>query len=131
MTTDELLKCVHPLLVDDDSVVPDMPYWNIGTGFLIRFEGNLYLVTAKHCLKNHKAEPEQVSILTEDGSGNFILFDRIHRGDAEGAQDYEFADYIIMRAKPGSLSPEQLANLVAFDVTGQSVVLPDNENIKE
>jgi hypothetical protein len=129
MPMNDLLGCVHPLLVDGDTI-SEFPYWNIGTGFLIRFEGNVYLVTAKHCLQNHKAEPEQISIPVGSGSDEFILFDRIYRGDAEGAEDNDFADYVIMRAKAGSISEAHTSALNAFNLAAHSVILPENPKVK-
>ena len=74
---DQLLCCVKMLMFEDGSI-EGYPYYLGGTGFLIQFRSYLYLITARHCLNNNMAQPEQICVLPHPASQDFLPYDVIH-----------------------------------------------------
>jgi hypothetical protein len=126
---EQILKCVHPLLVEDDSV-EGYPYFNIGSGFLIFFGGHIYLVTAKHTFANHDVEPDQIRIRRPDRDDEFVPIDRIHRLNAEGEEGQDYADLALLRVKPRMLTQEAVESLFAFPIDNASIWTPGDKRIK-
>ena len=126
------LNCVHPLLVDNEEF-PEFPYSQIGSGFLVLFEGKVILVSAKHCFENYLIEDDEVCILDGGDNNSFLSFDRVSRvASTHPTDDKDFADIVLMRVKPGTVSAADILTrkIQVFPIDTHLVTDPKDRNIE-
>jgi len=128
------LACVHPLLIDTDEF-PDFPYSQVGTCFLVMYQGEVILVSARHCFENQKVKAAEVCIVDPAKSdGSFLSFETItHMSPSEETDDKDFADIVLMHARQGSIDPKSIVDgtLPVFPVARHLVVAPDSKEVQK
>lgn len=127
-TAELVLGCVVPVMVEDNAVEA-MPYFYIGTGFFVTFMDGLYLVTTRHSFKNHSVEPHQISVPRPTGGREFLSFDRRYCARINSEPVPDWADYIIVRAKAGSYTQEDLVRLRPFPITRANIIMPTSPRV--
>lgn len=101
--------------------------------FLVLFQGRLILVSAKHCFENNRIEGHEVRIPDGGDDDAFLLFDRLSQiQPAQATDDKDFADIVLMRVKPGTVSIADIAarKVQVFPITKHLVVRPDSPRIQ-
>ena len=95
MVSDKIIECSLPIIYeiepeDDQDFVEDYPYWTKGTCFIVDYEGQLFVVTAKHVIENQMKQcpnPErlldQVRIVYDEKSKNFFPLCRYLRDESD------------------------------------------------
>lgn len=125
MNIEDLLRCVH-LLVFEDETYGEYPYFIGGTGFIVRFSGKYWLITAKHCLENQKVRAEQISIVPHQYSRDFLPFEVMHYPTTSNVDDSDYTDFIILKIKTELLNQDDMNSLSFFDLSNESLLIPGN-----
>lgn len=104
---DDVPRCSVPLIWED----PTFGYWRNGSGFLVTYSGHLFLVTARHCLRNR--EVEKLRIIA-DLSGTRLL---PVAGQAIPEDDADYADFAILSLLSNA-NPATNTDPVPFNLDG-------------
>ena len=123
----DLVECSLPLLAEgkDDAY----PYWFGGTCFLVRYQGDLFVVTANHCLKNKTKD--EVRVQRHPASDTFLtltaLFtqhkEALHEDDPD-QDDWAVLQVEVMDSCDPTATPLDLdATPDATQLTGTKLVV--------
>ena len=96
-----LLECVRPILFATDN--PEYEYGMKGSGFIFKFGGAAYLVTAKHVVKY--MDPHKVLVMYSVISRDVLPFDLY----VEPTSEEDLGDISLFRVKLDLIRPEVLA----------------------
>jgi hypothetical protein len=104
-------KVSYPLIWEDE--LEGYEYGIAGTGFLALYRRRLFLVTAKHCLREGPCN--NLRVACNPKTKTFLPLQALHRASTP-AEDSDFADLAIFEAKPGLLTSEEQRGLHFLDM---------------
>ena len=107
-TVETLLKCSRQLLWENDD--PHFEFTITGTGFLGRFKGRHFFITAKHCLDGYEINQLRVEIVP--GSGIFDARKTLHV--LQGKEPYQ--DLAVIEFDPDLNPKERLGSADFLDL---------------
>lgn len=110
-TLTSLASCVHPLIFETG--IEGADYGIAGSCFLARYKGQLFVITANHCLS--AANGNDVRIALNPETKSFLPLNQLHRAESKPAnQDY--ADFAVFEAAAENLEPKEQEFLNALDL---------------
>lgn len=106
-------KSSRPMLFFNEN--SDFPYWGKGSAFFVVRNGDIFLATAKHVVKNQQINHGDLMITPEDDSSTPIAFsEEISIEDA--ANDNDFNDISIFRVCMEDYMQSKNSDIYAWDV---------------
>jgi hypothetical protein len=104
---EDVPKCSVPLIWED----PTFGYWRNGSGFLVTYKGQLFLVTARHCVRNREAHT--LRIMADLGGTRCLPVDV----QAMPTDDADYADFAILSLLSNA-NPATNSDPVPFKLDG-------------
>ncbi len=111
--TDMMLGQVHPVILSSEHIDEHYSHGGIGTAIVLRYCGELFVVTALHVLNNQSATHEELRILLRNAPLS-ILFDlrAVFRDESDPDPD---SDLVILRVVKSQHTALYAAGLVSLD----------------
>ena len=125
-----ILSSTQPILCETG--IEDWPYGYFGTCFPIRWENDLYIVSALHCYENHEISPECTCYPIPINEREFFGFCRKLKARNKKAKDLEHSDQILLQVASNIHSEAQLNSVEALDLSdAQSIISLSDQGIKD
>ena len=124
-TLNKILNYTKPLLYDTD--YQGYEYANAGSCFLLKWQEKLYIISAKHCFKNHKVKAKDI-MYPIPNSEYFLGINN----QFDICSQKEYADQLILEVKLDNLSKILFNSLDIIDLSYQnSIISFDDTRIKD
>ncbi|MGD9212513.1 MAG: hypothetical protein PVI90_17150 [Desulfobacteraceae bacterium] len=125
-----ILYSTKPILYETG--YEEWPYAYAGSCFPVRWQNNLYIVSAFHCYKNHQVKPEDTLYPIPTNTQSFFGFCCKLRASVNEAKDLKHYDQILLQVAADIHSAEQISSVVASDLSDAgSVISLSDQKIRD
>jgi len=106
------MLCAKPLIFENED--EEFSYSMQGTGFLARFNGRYFGITAKHCLRTRTHESVRFE-LDEKGE-DFLPLKAVHLPKDNAVADWDFSDLAVFEVEPNLVESANLKGHHFLDI---------------
>jgi hypothetical protein len=126
----QYLKLTKPILYETN--IEKYPYAYAGTCFPIKWKNILYIITAKHCIKNHKISEEDILYPNPNDSRDFLAFNEKYFIEIT-SKDREIDDVVILKvAATEDFSKDDIINFDVIDISKENnITILRNELVED
>mgnify|MGYP005849850431 CR=1 FL=1 len=110
-THDDVVACVRPLLFENKEF-DDYPYSVQSTGFLLRYQSTLFVITAKHALKGRK--PSELFVLSSATADTALPFLEMGVPNAMLEEHQDALDFVYFRIAEERMNPQDVSRLAPW-----------------
>lgn len=124
----DFVKCSLPLLAENEAD-DEYPYWFGGTCFLARYRGELYVVTAKHCL--HDKTKDEARVQRRPDSATFLTLSALctQNDQARHPDDLDHDDWAVFLAVTPADDGDALGPILDFDTMANATLPPKDGEV--
>ncbi len=131
MSQPVVISLTMPLLYETE--VEDWPYAFAGSCFPVRWKNALYIVSAFHCIENHRLKPESTLYPMLPSTKEFFGFSHFLRAKMQDTQDMRHYDQIVLQVSNELDSIQQSTLVKAIDLSDEDNIakLSEPDKINE
>lgn len=96
----------------------DTYIWGFGSSFLLNYNGNVYVITAKHVIENQKADPRHIRILIPQCTLALPIDNIFSRTFDNNGEEIE--DFLLLKINHIQFMKESKQNLYSWDFKNRS-----------
>jgi hypothetical protein len=110
----------------------EWPYAFSGTCYPVKYNGDLFIVSAFHCYRNFQIKPENTLYPRPNNRNRFFAFDQTSRAQAKQAKDNEHYDHVVLRVAKSHHPQNEVDKVIALDLSDSlNARLPTNNRIED